>query len=239
MKKINLFILFFSFVILALCAFLIYYTVDRSLIASSSEADKKDELTVIIDAGHGGIDGGAVGSDGTEEKDINLYIAKDLEKILNTYGIKTIMTRTDDNSIHSQNAATIREQKVSDIHNRMKIMEENENCLFISIHQNSFPNSSLWGTQVFYSPNTTSSPELADCIQNSVIKLIQPENKRIVKKCGSSVYLLYYAKKPAVLVECGFMTNNNELKMLKDEEYRRKMAFSVACGVLDYLGKGC
>ncbi len=238
MKRYSLFIILFSVIIIFLCGFLIYFTAESSIITSSEPFDA-DAVTVVIDAGHGGADGGAVGYDGTAEALINLSISKDIAEILNSFGIKTVMTRTDENSIHSENAVSLREQKVSDIHNRMKIMNETDNCIFVSIHQNSFENSTLWGTQVFYSPNTTSSPELADCIQSSVVKLLQPDNKRVIKKCGKSVYLLYNAKKTSVLVECGFMTNKTELDELKTEEYQRKMAFSIAMGIIDYINKGC
>lgn len=197
-----------------------------------------NELTLIIDAGHGGIDGGAVGVDGTNEKDINLQIATILNEFLVSYGLKTVMIRTSDCSVNDENAKTVREIKVSDIHNRMKIMNSYENCLFISIHQNSYNSSKYWGTQVFYSPNNEESMQLASSIQNSVVSLLQNNNERQIKKCGKSVYLLYYAKKPAVLVECGFMTNSEELSLLKNEEYQRKMAFSIANGILDYLNKG-
>lgn len=236
-KRYYVFIFLFSTVIIALCCWLIYYTSENSVITSASVKEKK-ELTVIIDAGHGGYDGGAVGADGTYEKQLNLEIAKKLEEILKSYGISTVMTRTDDNSIHSENAVTIREQKVSDIRNRMKIMDSTENCIFVSIHQNSFTQSKYSGTQVFYSPNTTSSYILAEEIQSSVKNIIQPENDRQIKKCGSSVYLLYNAKKTAVLVECGFMTNTDELNLLKNEEYQLKMAFSIANGIVNYINKG-
>ncbi len=238
MKRYSLFIILFSVIIICLCAFLIYFTAENSVI-TSSEPFSAENLTVIVDAGHGGADGGAVGYDGTAEAEINLAVSKDIVEILNSFGIKTVMTRTDENSIHGENAVSLREQKVSDIHNRMKIMNETDNCIFVSIHQNSFENSNLWGTQVFYSPNTASSPELADCIQSSVVKLLQPENKRVIKKCGKSVYLLYNAKKTSVLVECGFMTNKTELDELKTEDYQRKMAFSIAMGIIDYINKGC
>lgn len=193
------------------------------------------ETVVIIDAGHGGEDGGAVAADGTEEQHINLSIAKLLEEQLHVLGIQTAMTRTDENSIHDADKKTIRERKVSDIHNRMAILDNTPNAILVSIHQNKFADTSLWGTQVFYSPNTTSSPALAQCIQESVQTLLQPENKRQIKKSGSSIYLLYNAKKTAVLVECGFLSNPKENEQLKDESYREKMAFSIAMGILEYL----
>ena len=145
------------------------------------------------------------------------------------------MIRDSDCSVHSNHAKTVREIKVSDIHNRMSVMENTDNCIFISIHQNSYNSSKYWGTQVFYSPNTTSSAALADCIQKSVVSTLQPDNKREIKKSGSSIYLLYYAKKTAVLVECGFLSNPQETAKLKDEAYQKQLAFSVALGILEYM----
>ncbi len=198
----------------------------------------KNEYIVLINASHGGIDGGAIGADGTPEKDINLQISLYLNEILKSYGFNTVMIREDDRSIHSESAKTVREIKVSDIHNRMSVMENTDNCIFISIHQNSYNSSKYWGTQVFYSPNTQESKLLAGEIQQSVVSLLQSNNERQIKECGKSVYLLYYAKKPAVLVECGFITNYSDLELLKNEEYQRKMAFSVADGILNYVNKG-
>lgn len=233
MRKIQLFKLSAAGFILAFC--LLFYTyVYRSAQPTNASAPKK-ETVVIIDAGHGGEDGGAVAADGTVEQLINLQIAKYLEAQLQVFGIETVMTRTTEDSIHSLDADTTRERKVSDIHNRMKIMEETDNAVFVSIHQNKYESSSQWGTQVFYSPNTTLSAALADCIQKSVVNTLQPENKRVIKKSGSSIYLLYYAKKTAVLVECGFLSNPQETAKLKDDAYQKQLAFSVALGILEYM----
>lgn len=228
---------FFSFILLtsAILSFYIFNLVNHANLTSGTLQAKKAEFTIIIDAGHGGADGGAVAADGTAEKVINLQISQYLEKILNSYGVKTIMTRTTDDSIHTEGADTLREKKVSDIHNRMAVMENTENAVFVSIHQNKFSNSTLWGTQVFYSPNTTESAELADLIQTNVRNMIQPDNKRVIKKSGSSIYLLYNAKKTAVLVECGFVSNPEENEKLKMPDYQKKMAFSIACGIIEYL----
>ena len=114
-------------------------------------------------------------------------------------------------------------------------MESYPGALFVSIHQNKYTDSSQRGTQVFYSPNTTSSPVLANCIQQSVVSLLQPDNTRKIKKSGSSIYLLYYAKQTAVLVECGFLSNQQDTALLKDEESQKQMAFAVAAGILNYM----
>lgn len=235
MKKNVFFEIFSAGLILIVCIgfYLESYYAARQAREASGAPSK--ESVVVIDAGHGGEDGGAVATDGTAEQAINLEIAKILEAQLNAFGVQTVMTRTTADSIHSAEANTIRERKVSDIHNRMRVMENTENCMFVSIHQNKYENSSQWGTQVFYSPNTTSSAQLAECIQSSVISTMQPDNKRMIKKSDSSIYLLYYAKKTAVLVECGFVSNPSETKKLKDPQYQKQMAFAIAAGILSYM----
>ncbi len=194
--------------------------------------------TVIIDAGHGGDDGGAIGIDGTVEKDINLDIALKLEKLLKFYGFDVIMTRTDDIMTCDDGLDSLRKRKVSDIHNRFDILEKNPDAVFISIHQNKFEDNSQHGTQVFYSGNNDESKLLAESIQNSIVSVLQPDNSRVVKKSGSGIYLLYHAKLPAVLVECGFISNPAEVKKLNDENYRMKIAILIADGLIKYLMNG-
>lgn len=234
MKRHVFYRIFAAGVVLAVCLAFYLFTYHTAEVTSGDVAAQK-EAVVIIDAGHGGEDGGAIASDGTAEQIINLEIARYLEEQLGAFGISTVMTRTTEDSIHDASAATTRERKVSDIHNRMAIMENTDNCIFVSIHQNKYTNSSQWGTQVFYSPNTTSSAALADCIQNSVISMLQPTNKRVIKKSDSSIYLLYYAKKTAVLVECGFISNPSETQKLKDPQYQKQMAFAISLGILNYM----
>jgi len=194
--------------------------------------------TVIIDAGHGGDDGGAIGIDGTVEKDINLDIALKLEKLLKFYGFDVIMTRTEDIMTCDDGLDSLRKRKVSDIHNRFDVLEKNPDAVFISIHQNKFEDNSQHGTQVFYSGNNDESKLLAESIQNSIVSVLQPDNSRVVKKSGSGIYLLYHAKLPAVLVECGFISNPAEVKKLNDEKYRMKIAILIADGLIKYLMNG-
>ncbi len=188
---------------------------------------------IIIDAGHGGEDGGAVAADGTLEKDINLSIALKLNDILTSLGYQTVMTRTEDTSICDTDLSTIREIKVSDMKNRLKICNSDDNNILISIHQNKFEQSKYSGTQVFFSPNSDSNV-LAEAIQQSVVSLLQPENTRAVKPADKNIYLLYNAAVPAVICECGFMSNPEELTKLKDEDYQNKMSFAIAQGLLSY-----
>jgi len=200
------------------------------------ESSAGAQTVVVIDAGHGGVDSGAVSSGGIKEKDINLDIALKLNDLLTVYGVKTLLIRSSDTDISDEGCDTIREKKVSDIHNRFDIVNETENSVLVSIHQNFYEESKYSGTQVFYAPDADGSENLAQCIQQSVVKSLQPENMRQVKASGDSIYLLYHAKRPSVMVECGFLSNPDEAEKLNDETYRSQLAVFIAQGVLNYLG---
>ena len=214
---------------------MLYLTFMANFSAAEASSMPITQKTVIVDAGHGGDDGGAIGIDGTVEKDINLDIALKLEKILKFYGFNVIMTRTQDVMTCDDGLDSLRKRKISDIHNRFELMRKNPDAIFISVHQNKFEDSSQHGTQVFYSGNDERSKELAEAIQTSVTLTLQRKNDRVVKKSGSGIYLLYHAKIPAVLVECGFISNFDEVKKLKEESYRMKLAILIADGLLKYL----
>lgn len=191
--------------------------------------------TIIIDPGHGGEDGGAVGDNNIIEKDINLSISLYLRDMFKSSGFDVIMTREDDRSIHDSSCDTLREKKVSDLHNRSKLIEKYPNAVFISIHQNKFEQSQYSGTQVFYSKNDPSSKLLAGFIQNRVHKSLQPNNDRVIKPAGKNLYILYHAKTTAVMAECGFLSNPTEAQKLTTTEYQKDMAFAVYSGTLEYL----
>lgn len=227
-KKFTVCILCFAFFICC-CIFS-----DGEVEYIPTAATVKEQRTIIIDAGHGGFDGGAVANDGTPEKDINLEIAMKLSEFLRLHGYEVIMTRTEDTGTESDSSASIAERKKSDMKERLRIINENEDAVFVSIHLNKFTTSSAVGAQVFYSTNHPDSKELGQSVQQTVKTLLQPENERTIKKGTKSTYLLYNAKIPAVIVECGFLSNNRELELLKTEEYQSKMAFAVFCGIIDY-----
>lgn len=230
-------------IILAVCVVICFSLLVASCVYSVSlpistndAVMQKSIPVIIIDAGHGGFDGGASTNDGTPEKDINLNISLYLNEFLSSFGYKTILTRSVDESLESDGLTAIKSKKTSDIHNRMKIMEDTENSLFISIHQNHYSVEKYNGTQVFYSPNfPEESSLLAQNIQDTVVSQLQPNNERKIKECGSSVYLMFNAVKPAVLVECGFLSNNEEAEMLKTTQYQKKMAFCIAIGIQNYV----
>ena len=152
--------------------FVLVYIVASNNKAMLTSADFTETPLIIVDAGHGGMDGGAVGADGSVEKEYNLQIAQKVNSMLSFLGYNTVMTRTGDISLHDSQATTIRQQKVSDIHNRMKVIEQNNNSIFVSIHQNHYSDASQKGMQVFFSNNNPLSKELAQNIQDTVVKEI-------------------------------------------------------------------
>ena len=192
-------------------------------------------LTVVIDAGHGGVDSGTSAADGTPEKEINLQIAHKLNEILTSFGIETVMTRTEDISIHDNTAKTIRQKKVSDIKNRLSIINNTDNAIYVSIHQNHYSDSKYSGTQVFYSKNNPDSEVFANKIRGSVVTILQKDNTREIKQSGKEIYLLNNAQVPAVMVECGFMSSVKETELLKNSDYQQKLAFVIALGICDYI----
>ncbi len=212
-----------------------YYNEEPDSVIVSSQA--ADEFVIIIDAGHGGEDGGTQSADGVLEKDINLQISLKLNSLLRIMGYNTVMTRQQDKLIYDESCTKMRQKKVSDINNRLEITKSYPDSLFISIHQNYFTESKYSGAQVFYSPNNEESAVLAQSIQQSVCTLLQKENSRKIKKSGSEIFLLDNIKSPAVMVECGFMSNADEALKLTDEEYQKKMALAIASGINNYLSK--
>ena len=194
---------------------------------------------IIIDPGHGGEDGGTSSADGIIEKDINLSISRKLDILLTLCGYNTLMTRNEDKLIYNGSHESMRSKKVSDIRNRMSIIENNPESVFLSIHQNYFTQQKYNGAQVFYSPNNPESKLIADYIQNSVREGLQTENERKTKKSGKEIYLLYHSKTPSVMVECGFMSNPTEAALLNDEEYQIKMSLVILNGLNEYfIAKG-
>ena len=189
---------------------------------------------IIVDAGHGGEDGGTQSSAGVLEKDINLDVSMKLGVLLKLMGYSVVYTRTEDKLQYGADAVTQRQKKVSDIHHRMKIMETYPDALFLSIHQNYFTQSKYYGAQVFYSRNNSDSKIIAESVQTSIRELIQPENDRQIKPSGTDIYLLYNAESPAVMVECGFLSNAGEALRLSDNEYQKKLTLAIAAGLEEF-----
>ena len=199
---------------------------------SDRVGDRVDFPCILIDPGHGGMDGGATALDGTMEKHINLAIGRDLYDLFVLWGYPVRSTRLTDVSIHDADAVGTRQIKVSDMRNRLKLYEE---CnLVISVHQNHFSSEKYFGTQVFYSVNDERSVMLASAVRDSVIGRLQPDNTRELKKATDGIYLLHHTSRPAILVECGFLSNAQERDMLKDATYQQQMAVALFAGYWEY-----
>ena len=223
--------------VLAVCICLFAFFAGNKARTEPTTAKAQIKKQIILDAGHGGFDGGAVANDGTVEKDINLKITLFLADCLKANGFDVIFTREADVSTDDVETDKIATRKKSDLKNRLKLMRDYPNAVFVSIHLNKFTTSSASGSQVFYNGKTEASRYLGDAIQQKIISLLQPQNTRVNKKATSSTYILYNATIPAVLVECGFLSNPAELESLKNKDYQRKMAFCIFCGIADYYSE--
>lgn len=231
MKLKTLYIIVLS---LIMASFLLIMISSFSDIAHYTSAELDSAApSVIIDAGHGGEDGGAEAG-GVLEKDINLSVSRKLAGILRLSGCRVTEVRDTDTAVYSDGAGSLREKKVSDLENRVKLFNSDENNIVVSIHQNKFGNSRYSGAQIFYSENSPGSARLAESIRRAITALLQPDNTRELKKAGDDIYIMKNAEVPALIVECGFISNDAERAMLTDESYQQKLAFAIAMGVLDY-----
>ena len=225
-----------------LCALLLLATVldfgkllFRSENESSIHTDSTDmTITVVIDPGHGGRDGGAVGDDGTLEKELNLAVALKLKSILQSADIHVIMTRETDIELASPDSP---HKKADDLKARLQLAHKQKNAIFVSIHMNKFPIEKYRGLQVYYSENHAESLTLAQTIQDRAQNTLQNTGDRKVKPAGDSIYLMANLEIPAVLVECGFISNNEERALLKDENYQKKLALCLSTAILEYISE--
>ena len=233
MKRIYIFILIVLLFVSTVSISLVVNITPDSVIMSSADLSKNYPI-IVLDAGHGGEDGGASSANGNLEKDINLDIALTLEKLLLQSGYKVKMIRNTDTSVHNPEASTTRERKVTDIRNRVKTVNSDKNNILISIHQNHFSESKYFGTQVFYSKNHLNSQILAENIRKAVTSLLQPDNTRKTKE-SSNVFLLDNISAPGVIVECGFLSNPDEAYLLSHEDYRDNMAYCIYLGIVEYI----
>lgn len=198
---------------------------DRAVTVFSERTPLSGYKTVIIDAGHGGVDGGATSCTGVLESHVNLQIARKLDDLLHLLGIRTIMTRIDDRSIHTK-GETIAAKKVSDLKERVRIINETDNSLLISIHQNYFSDNRYSGAQVFYA-EATGSKELATQLQNRMIEALNPNSNRACKK-ADGIYLMEHINTCGILVECGFLSNPKEEAKLLSHEYQKQLCCVIA-----------
>ena len=191
-----------------------------------------DNPCIVIDPGHGIPDGGAVGARGTVEQEINLVISKKLCEVLEGKGMKVIMTRTDENGLFSDGMG-IREMKVKDMKKRLEIMKKSDADLFVSIHMNYFPSSKINGLRVFYSANHSEIKPLAEQIQLKMSEITGAKTTA-VKTADKTLFLMKNPPIPAILVECGFLSNEEEEKKLNNEDYQSRLAWAIADAIEKY-----
>lgn len=215
-------------VILTICLFREPYMAIINNMLPTSIPSKK---TITIDPGHGGYDPGKVGIDGTLEKDINLSIALRLKTCLEKKHYKVIITRDSDIHLYTEGCSN---KKTDDLNQRIKMIEEASSDIAVSIHQNSFSDSSVSGPQVFFFANAVESECLAKNIQSSLITAIAPSCNR-KEKSNSNYYMLKHTTCPIVIVECGFLSNPSEASLLKDQKYQMQTAEAICTGITDYF----
>lgn len=208
------------------------FVTNKAINVYSENEQFKKRTCVIIDAGHGGVDGGAVSCTGVEESQINLEIALRLNDLMHLLGIQTYMIRTEDVSIYTS-GNSIAAKKVSDLKERVRIINQTPNALLISVHQNYFQDSRYSGSQVFYYQDAS----LARQLQTALVQTMKPESKRKAKK-ADGVYLMQNINCPAALIECGFLSNPVEEAQLRDPEYQKKLCCVIGSVVSCYIYNG-
>ncbi len=215
-------------VLLGIALFLLYalkLKEDRSISAVFSSPVK--EKIIVIDAGHGGFDPGAVSDSGTREDEINLKIANKLRKHLKDQGAKVVMTRKTDGALGKN--------KREDMKKRVEIIKNSNADIVISIHLNKFQQSKYYGAQTFYMAGSQEGQKLAQCIQTKLIDILDRGNTRQIKAV-SDLLILKAGQAPSVVVECGFLSNPQEERLLKTDEYQEQVAWAIYCGIVDYFG---
>ncbi|MGN0334276.1 MAG: N-acetylmuramoyl-L-alanine amidase [Lachnospiraceae bacterium] len=227
----ELLIILSVFFLLILSVFLI--DTQTQVLSGALRQIQKHTYTVVIDSGHGGFDSGKVGIDGTLEKDVNLMIARKLQVLLESSDVEVIMTRTSDQELCDANAPN---KKARDLQKRAELMNASRPDCIISIHQNSYPDESIHGAQVFYDTDSEPGKLLAGLIQKELVRGVDPENHRQIK-AHDSYYLFRKTSAPIAIVECGFLSNREESKKLVDDAYQQKLAWAIHMGVLQFLNQ--
>lgn len=217
-------------VIMAILMIAAIYSTFRYYVIPSSTTPSNGK-TVVIDPGHGGVDPGKVGINGTYEKDVNLAIAFKLKEWLAQRGYKVIMTRSDDNGLYSESDTN---KKSSDMKKRCKIVGEANADIVVSIHQNSFSSENVHGAQVFYYKHSENGHKLAKNIQKSIADNLDKGNERL-EKDNSTYYMLLHTPCPTVIVECGFLSNADEAGRLSDDTYQGQLANAIGVGIEEYF----
>lgn len=228
-----IFIAFFAFLFIAYCNFTSRFT-DNLIITKSTSANVEEKKVMVIDPGHGGEDGGTVGVNGILEKDLNLIISNDLSDFFRFIGYEIIPTRTEDIMLYDRNADYKGRKKLLDLAARLEITNSAMPDLFLGIHMNAFPQQKYSGLTVYYSDSTPMSRQVAEHLCQDVITHLQPQNNREIKS-GNNIYLLDRASPPAILVECGFLSNPAECELLSTKEYRQKLSLVIFSSLVSFL----
>lgn len=229
--NVSFFFLISATVVIALVLVMFTKNSDISLVSASGKTDKP---VLVIDAGHGGADGGAVSLSGVLESELNLDIALRMAALSDLTGIEYTMTRESNDISYPESAKSISNKKKYDQKQRVKMISDTSNAVLISVHQNCYPHKSPFGPQSFYS-KIVGSDSLAELIQNSMNTVLCPGNRRIAMPVAKDIFLFKSVNCPAVLVECGFVSNPSESKLLDTETYRLKIAAVLTCAYLQYL----
>lgn len=224
-----------SMVIVAVSAFVVQTTQLKKNTVPTVALPVSSKV-IVLDAGHGVPDEGAQSSNGTTEAETNLKITLKVQNLLEQSGATVILTRSDENAIYDLDSQTLREKKVSDIHNRVKIGNESSADIFVSIHLNKIPQNQYWGWQCFYQDGNEQSIKLAKSLQNNLNEAIQKENKRVPMKLNT-VYIMKHVEIPISIVECGFLSNPEEEKLLLEDSYQDKLAWGIYKGIIDYFNE--
>lgn len=206
-------------------------TFSKTQLASSTPVSGH---TIILDAGHGSPDGGATGEDGSVESDLNLSIVLKLQNLLESSNCTVILTRSDENGIYEADSSTIRQKKISDMKNRVDIANNSNAEMFVSVHMNKLEQTQYSGWQTFYKNQDEDSKKIAETVQLSLNNFLKKENSRTIKSI-SGIYLTKNVDIPLVLVECGFLSNVEENKLLQTDSYQNELAWSIYIGIMDYL----
>ena len=222
LKKKHIILLLLACIVIAISCIMVPYL--------SVEVKPKGKYTIVIDAGHGGRDGGSTGKLGSVEKELNLQYAKTLQKMLNKAGVNVVMTRNNDDGLYDEDASN---KKLSDMRARRDIIRDANPDLVVSIHMNSYPLQNCWGAKTFYKMGSDASFDIAKSIQNS-LKYYTDNASNTVS--AGDYYILNCTEYNSVLVECGFISNPEEERLLMTQDYCDKLMYSVYCGIMLYLG---
>ena len=226
-------ILLVSVILIACSIGIVTQLFRNELYFESADAIPYDKI-IILDAGHGGEDPGAIGVTGVYEKDLNLQLVLEIGNILEKQGYIVVYTRTEDKLLYNEDQNIKGIRKISDLKNRCEAANKYPDSIFVSIHMNSFGDGKYSGLQVYYSPGDEASRLLANKIQSSVKDSLQKDNNRTIKQ-GDGMYLLENTEPTAVLIECGFLTNKTECEKLSQKEYQKELSFAIVCGIIEYV----